>query len=142
MKKTIIVSLCVCASFMFAVDTTSPEKKYANATEAQLSEALNTLASNAIADGQAIKDRQRIVEVAWTNPEITSPEIETIRKKISELESELMKARKELREAVNQLPEIKSQREGIEKEIQKRADDMAELAYVRQRLQTLRTKGK
>ena len=143
MKKLIILTLGVCAAVVFAADNkVSPalEKKYENATEGQLLEALNELSSDAISDGRTLQERQKALETAWTDPEITSPEIEEIRQKIAELDTQLRQLRQALREAVGQHPDVQKRREDVGQEIQKRTDKMTEITYIRQRLREVRAK--
>jgi len=142
-KALLLIPLCIGIAVVFAADTaTTPsesfEKKYANATEAQLLDALNKLSASVISDGRVIRERQQTLGTVWRDADITSPEIDELRKKVNALEDELQKARAALKEAIDQHPEVQLRRNEIEGDIRKNADSGAELAYIRKRLQTIR----
>ena len=144
MKKTLLsFSLCVCASLVLAADarpSSTFEKKYADATDDQIREAFNTLSAASIINGRGLAERRQVLEAVAFDSSVTSPEIEAARKRIAEIDAEMMKARQALRVALEQHPEVKSRRSELDRDARKHEDNAAEIDYLRKRLLEIRTR--
>ena len=143
--RTLILALG-CAGLLVAADapssmpTPSFVEKYANATEAELTEALNTLSTAAIENGRDLQEEQKALDSIWMDKKMTSKEIEALRVKVAELEAQTLAARIELAQAVEELPAVKKRREQFEKDKEARAQSVSEIQYVRKRLGEVRAK--
>lgn len=96
----VVLGLQVVSTPTFAQDTPTP-------TAAQIRSEINTVGDQIRAKLSESIKLQNQVKQAALNPKLTSPNIEKKRAQIQSLEQELLKARIELQNEVQTLPEVK-----------------------------------
>jgi len=135
--RYIIIALLGFVGVLYAVAPSSFAEKYANATEEELSKALNKLSVATIDESRTLSAEQRTLDAAWLNPEIRSEEIDALRVKIFEIEQQLTETRIALREAIEQVPEIKARREKFNAAFEQQRQNRSEIEFLQQRLDAI-----
>ncbi len=92
------------------------ERKWQDATVDELVLGLNRLADEISRTQQGLGQRRIELDRAWMDPANSSPEVEALRRRMQELEAEIMATRTRLREAVAGLEAVRAQHEAIERD--------------------------
>ncbi len=142
--RTFLASLLAVMPFAVRADdeTAAPQNqatrearltaKWEKATLEELRDAVNKLADQAIQQSHEQDEAGRKLNFAAQDPAYTSPELEELRLKEQQLENQLLETRMAIRKAVEELPEVKAQRQELDKKRAQITELQAERVYVQQ----------